>query len=216
MAAAGKEIAARTRLRNWVFFRYEFMFTPAQLSVLCQTVTDTKDVPGALVEVGCAFGHTTVFLNRHLDDLGTAKPYHVVDTFSGFEAGDVEFERRQRGHGADDFGAFRVNSRRWFDTTMEVNGIRRVTAHEADAAEFDCAALGPVSWALVDVDLYRPVLASLRGLWAQLAPGGVIVVDDCTGGMFDGAFEAYTTFAGSIGLPSKVVAGKLGLLEKRA
>lgn len=213
-AAIAKEVAARTRLRNWLFFRYDFMFTPAQLGVLCQTVSRTRDVQGALVEVGCAFGHTTVFLCRHLDDLAADTPYHVIDTFAGFTPGDVAFERRERGHQHDDFGAFRVNRRRWFQTTMAVNGIGRVTAHESDASSFDYAALGPVSWALVDVDLYPPVLAALHGIWEQLAPGGVIVVDDCAGGPFDGAYQAYVEFAEKVGLPPRVVAGKLGLLEK--
>lgn len=209
-----KSLAVRTRLRNWVFFRYTFMFTPAQLGYLCDEVSATADVPGALLEVGCAYGLTTVWLNRHLDDLGVEKPYHCLDTFSGFVPEHVEHERHQRGHAAETYPAFRTNDPRWFEVTMEVNRIRRVVVHQADAATFDYSGIGPISFALIDVDLYLPVLGALRRVWPLVSEGGVVLVDDCEDGRYDGARQAYEEFAKEIGAPVEIVHGCLGVLRK--
>lgn len=209
-----KSLAARTRLGNWVFPRYTFMYTPSQLGFLVEEVSETAKVPGALLEVGCAYGETTVWLNRHLDDLGVDKPYHCVDTFSGFLPEHVEYERRQRGHDRQTYPGFQVNDPSWFRATMELNGIRRVTVHQADAATFDYGVVGPISFALIDVDLYLPVLGALRRVWPSVSDGGVVVIDDCAPGKYDGAGQAYEEFAAEVGADTDVVHGKLGVLRK--
>jgi hypothetical protein len=33
--------------------------------------------------------------------------------------------------------------------------------------------------ALVDLDLYRPVLSTLNAIYEDVSPGGIVVVDDC-------------------------------------
>ena len=52
VAALAKELALHTRLQNWVFFRYDFMFSPAQLAYLCSALSSVEAVPGGVLEVG--------------------------------------------------------------------------------------------------------------------------------------------------------------------
>jgi hypothetical protein len=67
---------------------------------------------------------------------------------------------------------------------------------------------------LVDVDLYRPVLHSLEALLPRMAPGGVIVVDDCSANSdYDGALQAYRECTSAHGLEPDVRHGKLGIIE---
>ena len=64
--------------------RYPYFFTPAQLAFLCECLDRDFNLPGCVVEVGCARGFTTIFLNRHLEARGIRKKYYALDTFGGF------------------------------------------------------------------------------------------------------------------------------------
>ncbi len=37
---------------------------------------------------------------------------------------------------------------------------------------------GPIAFAHLDVDLYKPTLHSLECIWPKLSPGGIILLDD--------------------------------------
>src|SRR5262245_32818740 len=50
------------------------MMTPPQLCFLCKCIKDVRNVDGIILEVGCAYGATTVFLNKYLDAQGSEKP----------------------------------------------------------------------------------------------------------------------------------------------
>ena len=73
-----------------------------------------------------------------------------------------------------------------------------------------------ISFALVDVDLYKPTAAALPKIWERLSPGGVIVVDDCRPGdyKYDGSLQAYLEFAQTIGEEPEYRAGRLGIINK--
>jgi O-methyltransferase len=196
------------------FRHYEYMFSPSQLGFLCQQVTDTADVPGSILEVGCAWGATTVFLNRHIDDLGLDVDYYTVDTFGGFTEDDIKSEH-ERGRRYAYGTAFNGNSKAWFDRTMRRNYITRVTSFCADAVTFDYEKIAPFRLVLIDVDLYRPVLAALKAIYGLVSPGGTIVIDDCKqGGEWSGAYEAFIEFAKENDLAAEVVHGKLGIITK--
>ena len=198
-----------------LFHRYEYQFSPAQLAFLCSCIDRTASVDGAIVEIGVADGCTTVFLNKHVSASDLDKPYVAIDTFSGFTDTDVRYEQDRRGK-TGSFDAFRTNRKRWFDRTMSINGITRVRSYESDAAAFDYERIGPISFALIDVDLYLPVRSSLARVWPVMAPGGLIVVDDCKQGSWaDGAYQAYREFSEDIGIEPRVELGGLGVLEKR-
>jgi hypothetical protein len=166
------------------------------------------------VEVGCALGHTTVFLNKHLDFLGVEKPYYAIDTFSGFTEADVGFEVRNRAKQKDHYKGYSINKKKWVDATLAANSITRVVTIEADVNQYNFSPLGEISFALIDVDLYQPVQAALKGIFPLLAPGGLIVVDDCAANnRYDGSLQAYQEFVAGRSLPAEVVLGRLGLIR---
>jgi O-methyltransferase len=214
----------RTAIRDVVFAtplgkhflpRYEYNFTPAQLGFLCESVSGIRDVPGAIVEIGCSAGRTTVFLNAHMDAIGLEKPFVCIDTFSGFTTEDVSLERTERGKQGADFAGFSINRRWWFDKTLRLNGISRARTIEADANRFDYGTLGTIALCLIDVDLYRPVRAALEGVFPFVSAGGLIVVDDCAeNNRYDGALQAYREFCRAHGVSEEIVHGKLGLVRK--
>ena len=213
LAYRARHMLLRTPIRELFVHQYLYMFSPTQLGFLCDQVTKTAEVPGSILEVGCAFGATTVFLNRHIDSLGLDVNYYAIDTFSGFTMPDISYERKA---GRDyRYNEFRENSKATFDHTMRRNGVQRVTSFRADAGAFDYSKLAPYRLVLVDVDLYRPVLAVLNSIYDLMSPGGIIVTDDCApGGPWGGAYDAYNEFTKARGIDSLILHDKLGLIVK--
>lgn len=205
-------LAHLTPLGHYLLPRYSYNFTPKQLSFLVECLDETKSVPGDIIEIGCARGMTTCFLNQHLRTAGINKTYYCLDTFSGFLRDDVDVEL-SRGKHSHEFNGFRVNSLRVFRHAMQINGFDNVRAIQTDVKSYSFA--NPVSFCLLDVDLYQPSLMALRKLWPLLSPDGIIVVDDCAANnIFDGALQAYNEFAESNKLTAGIVLGKLGILRK--
>ena len=206
-------------LRSYLLYKYRYAFTPAQMSRLTALATEASVRPGDFCEIGCYRGYTTVWLNRHLDAVAPAKRYWAIDTFGGFVPADVAHEQQARGKdSAEDRRAldkFTVNSQRWFDRTMTLNGITRVTSHAAAVQDFAFPAAARFCYVLLDVDLYQPTKVALEKLWPLLSPGGVIVVDDCHAGhVYDGSRQALDEFCTARGLSFEVVELKLGVLRK--
>ena len=208
-------------LRSSLLYQYRYGFTPAQLARLTALATEAARVEGSFCEIGCYRGYTTVFLNRHLDRIAPHKRYWALDTFGGFVPADVAHERGARGKdSADDRRAldkFTINSQRWFDATMRQNGVTRVTSVAAAVQDHVFSAEAKFCFVLIDVDLYRPTKAALEKLWPLVAPGGVIVVDDChEHHVYDGSRQALDEFARAQALTFEVVETKLGVLRKPA
>ncbi|GGA42836.1 TylF/MycF/NovP-related O-methyltransferase [Dyella nitratireducens] len=213
-----KETQFHSPLRRYFFPRYAYNFTPPQLVFLCQCIEETRHADGVIAEVGCFDGSATVFLNKYMDAKGIDKDYFAIDTFSGFVAEDVRVEVDSRGKTKSMFAGFQSNKKKWFDGTMAQNNITRVRSIQADVNEFDLTSLKKLSFCLLDVDLYRPIKKSLGELYAILAPGGMIVVDDCDASheCWDGADQAYKEFMKDKNELPYIMHNKLGVIRKRS
>ncbi|GLQ52537.1 hypothetical protein GCM10010872_39860 [Dyella flava] len=211
-----KETQFNSPLRRYFFPRYAYNFTPPQLGFLCQCIEDTRDVDGAIAEVGCFDGSATVFLNKYMDAKGIEKDYFAIDTFAGFVAEDVRVEVDDRGKNRSMYNGFQSNKQKWFDGTMAQNGITRVRSIQADVNEYDLTSLKKLSFCLLDVDLYRPIKKSLHELYEILSPGGIIVIDDCdpSNAFWDGADQAYKEFMDEKNESRRIVHNKLGVIRK--
>lgn len=210
---AFRAVAHHSPLRRFVSYRYEFMFSPRDLAFLGSCLEATASLPGPIVEIGCAGGRTTVFLNKYLDDLGADRRYVCIDTFAGFTATDLDAERR-RGHTTVHYEhAFAEYSEKQFLRTLRSNAVHRPEVVKVDVHEFDFSSLSDISFCLVDVDLYRPVRHALEQVVPRLAKGGLVVVDDCTpDGVYKGAREAYLEFTRDHGLPADIRNGSMGVI----
>jgi O-methyltransferase len=214
--------------------RYPYMFTPAQLVALIQLLDEAVmgNPRDTVVEVGCAAGNTTVFFAYHLAQLsktGWNGAYHAYDTFSGFVSDDVAFETRDRTPEipAGNFSGFRLNKQRWVQDNLDRNADRivPVVLHCRNASTHDFAEIERAAFVLIDVDIYKPTENALMRLWPKIAPGGLIVFDDCwvdpqtrkpvLNTKFSGGHDALLRFAGERGLKVDYVADKLAVLRKR-
>ena len=96
-----------------------------------------------------------------------------------------------------------------------VRCVADVISIEADAARFDFSAAAPISFCLLDVDIYLPIAAALPKIYDALSRGGIIVCDDCCPNTtYDGALRAYEEFVEGRRLSRDLILGKFGIIRK--
>lgn len=210
-----KDASLWTGVYDQTFFGvYSYMFEPKQLIFITECIAQAASVPGCFVEAGCAQGATTVFLNKFMNAEQVDRDYYAIDTFSGFPSAHAEYEINIRRKPASIKNYFVENKKAWFDKTMALHKIQRVRSIECDVTKFDFAAISPIAICLLDVDLYPPIKEVLPKIYAAMAPGGIIIIDDCkANNLWDGALQAYEEFVSERQLPREIVAEKLGVLR---
>ena len=144
---AAWEIASRTRWRVHLYHRYDYAFPPGQLAALIGLMDEGLRSPGCVLEVGCAHGHTTVLMSKHLQARGEQRRHVCVDTFSGFTSEDAAFEAEHRGKTADYTKLYADVTMKTFRRNLENNQVVDVQAIVADVNTFDFDQIAPVSFA---------------------------------------------------------------------
>lgn len=211
-----KDFSMKSGIYTQTFFGvYPYMFSPQQLIFMTENLKDTRDVEGCCLEAGCAYGATTVFLNKFMQVEGMTKPYVAIDTFSGFVKDQCEYEINQRKKRKRIRHSFSENKQEWFDYTVSREKIPDVRSFCCDITRFDFQDLGPISFCLLDVDLYLPVKDVLPKIYNQMSPGGIIIVDDCRSDCdWDGSYLAFQEFCQQKNIREEIHYGKLGLIKK--
>jgi O-methyltransferase len=167
-----------------------------------------RELPGAVVEVGCFQCGTSAWAFRFLNAIGHPRPYFCYDTFSGFP--DDQFAHDvQLGTRTSHRGGFRANSPELVGRLLEQWKCRAIQLVQADIVAMPAGALPEaIAVALIDVDLETPTLAALAKVYSRLVPNGVILVDDCAeNDDFRGARVAYQRFVADHQLPERYVFG---------
>lgn len=216
LMAKARYAAYRTPvLRNLMLPEYRYWVDPGTLSAMIELVAATRDSGAAVVEVGVGRGFTSVFLLEHLRTSGDPRSLFLVDTFTGFTEGNVDYELGERDKRASDLTDYSYGSREVFEFGLSRLGYSDYHIMATDCTKVDWNAIGPIGALLLDVDLYQPTRETLELVWPLVIPGGGIVVDDCIEPHWaDGALEAYREFIEARDLPFQRVGGRGGLLKK--
>src|ERR1700733_11827099 len=103
-----KKVAYRyPLLSKWSAPSYPYKVNPAQLSFLCEAISNTRGSSGSILEIGVAKGDTSVFLLEHLRTTADTRTVYFLDTFAGFTDESINHEVDVRGKAVDDYDAFR-------------------------------------------------------------------------------------------------------------
>jgi O-methyltransferase len=185
----------QTKLRNsihialsgWLHRGPEPQLQTDRLYLYLDTLYQTREIPGAVVEVGCFQGGTAVFASRFLRRINCERRYVCIDTFGGFPksqfAKDVELGTGQ--HLANGFSA---NSEPLVQKLLNQWGCQEIELIKADIAALNESRLPEeIAVALIDVDIAEPTDAALRKIMPRMSTGGVVLVDDCDQVPFKGA-----------------------------
>ena len=146
-----------------------------------------------VVECGCWHGHSTLLIANLMK--GRAGRLHVFDSFEGLS----EFKKQDRSD------TFNTTAKREAERVHYASNFQRlckltepfgfVGVHKGWIPYvFEHVDVGTLSFAMIDVDLYEPTLASLQFVYPKLVPGGAIFFDDYGYRNFPGAKIAVDEF----------------------
>jgi O-methyltransferase len=211
---AAKYLVYRTPVRRLFDPRYPYYVNPAELAFLCDAISATKLTGGAILEIGVAKGETSIFLMEHLRTTQDGRPLYLIDTFCGFTAESIDYERRHRAKSSSDLAIFRWGSPTIFADTLRKQGYSNFKIFQSDATQLHYQQFAPIAVVFIDIDLYKPTRAALEEIWPHLARPSFILVDDCAANTpYDGALSAYEEFIRERGLAPHFVGEKGGIVR---
>lgn len=134
------------------------------------------NIPGDIVEIGCNRGYTSAFIRLVLDYYGSTRKLYLYDSFSGMPE-----------HGDGDEGTCKSivqpgSLKASPEEVLELFAAKNLP--EPNITVGWVADIKPqqlpeqIAFALIDVDLYEPILDSLRLVYPRVSPGGIIAIDD--------------------------------------
>jgi O-methyltransferase len=209
----GVKRLAKTLLRPLIYRYPPIGLQPERLQLWLRTLIDTSAVEGDIVEVGCSLGGTAAFSWRMLRNLGIAKRYVCVDTFSGFVPEQFDNDVK-RGNQEANRWLFADSSSELVRAILDQHDAKEVALVQGDIVTIPESQLPPrISAALLDVDLAVPIYEGLKKLYPRLAPGGVIAVDDCPENYDWQARQGYDRFCRDAGIAPRYELG-VGLIRK--
>ena len=193
-------------LRDLLLPRYHFGIEPAQLACLVRLIDQNLKIGGVVCEIGVARGYTSIFLLQHMRSTANPMKVVLVDTFTGFTPSSIAYEVSHRGKTQSDIDKFKYRSPRRFEKHLRRLGYDNFEVIAENCEEVDWESPGPITVALLDVDLYQPTKRTLERIWPHIVPGGACLVDDCKeGNPWDGALQAYSEFIKEHDLPFVLV-----------
>ncbi|HWQ77327.1 MAG TPA: TylF/MycF/NovP-related O-methyltransferase [Anaerovoracaceae bacterium] len=150
---------------------------------------NSRDVPGAVAELGVYKGEFAALINELFPDRGL----YLFDTFEGFNAKDIAAEIKG-GLSFAAAGDFR-------DTSVDLVRSRLPFPERAVFRKgyFPDTALGiekNFAFVSIDADLYQPVYEGLKYFWPRMNKGGYILIHDYNSLQYQGAGMAVRQFCG--------------------
>ena len=151
--------------------------------VFYQYAKELENIPGACAEVGVFQGDTAKIINKAFAD----RKLYLFDTFSGFDARDVESER-QNGFSESKTGDYhdtsveRVLQKMEFpDQCVIKKGYFPETAEGLEET---------FVFVRLDVDMYKPTKAGLEWFGERMAKGGFLISHDYYTESYGGVAQA--------------------------
>jgi O-methyltransferase len=140
---------------------------------LWSLVSELRDVPGAILEVGVWRGGTGILMATRAAALGLDDPVYLCDTWAGVvKTGDVDTYYRDGKH--DDASRETVAALAVALGTTNVELLQGVFPDETA----DRIADRRFRLCHCDVDVYRSAKDVFDWVWPRLEPGGMVVFDD--------------------------------------
>ncbi|MGH3510686.1 MAG: TylF/MycF/NovP-related O-methyltransferase [Candidatus Dormibacteria bacterium] len=128
-------------------------------------------IEGAVVELGCNAGLTTVWLQQIICDFEPGRELHAFDSFEGMPDPGISDHFLLPGNSRVERSLLEMNFRRW---RLPLPKIHEGWFHETLVK----SCIGKIAFAYLDSDFYRSTMESLEFTYPRLSPGGVILIDD--------------------------------------
>lgn len=145
-----------------------------------------SNIPGAIVEMGCYVGTTSLFIQRLLR--GANREFHVYDSFEGLpEKTDKDYSAAGEQFRAGELLATKQQFIKYFKQAgLPLPVIHKGWFNQLTDAEVPSA----IAFAFLDGDYYESIRDSLIRIQDKLSPGAIIIVDDYASEALPGARRA--------------------------
>ena len=147
-------------------------------------------VLGAFAELGVWRGNSAKIMTRLAPD----RRLYLLDTFCGFEAGDVTTRDGTIGTTAATAPHFLNTSVEQVRCFLGPSPQHRFIVGRFPDTATQIPAEERFAFAQLDCDLYAPIRAGLDFFYPRLSPGGLMVVHDYASGRWPGVKQAVDTF----------------------
>lgn len=150
-------------------------------------VIDRK-IPGDIVELGCYIGTTSLFIQALLDEVASAKAFHVYDSFAGLPSKTPQDESPAGSQFKA--GELRATKAAFIRNFTRLH-LPLPIIHQAWFQNLQPNDIpSPVCFAFLDGDFYESIAHSLRVITPHLSKGACIVIDDYQSEALPGAAKA--------------------------
>lgn len=166
------------------------------LSILLDRLVDTKLVDGAVLELGCHMGLTSVYIRRVLDRLKSKKEMHVYDSFEGLPEKKLEDTTATNARFLN--GSMSVNEEALIEK-FKIEKLKVPIIHKGWFKDVDYPER--ISFVFLDGDFYQSILDGLTKVVPHMSPGGIICIHDYKWDMLPGVEKACLKYFGD---PSRV------------
>lgn len=146
----------------------------------------SNGTPGAIVEMGCYVGTTSLFIQRLLQ--GTGRVFHVYDSFQGLP----EKIHKDASPAGEQFkpGAL-LATKQQFIKNFKQAGLQLPVIHKGWFNRLTDADMpDEIAFAFLDGDYYESIADSLQLIENKVSPGAMIIVDDYASEALPGARRA--------------------------
>lgn len=177
--------------------------------------TAARDVPGAIIECGTWRGGMAAGL---MSTMGPDRRYYFFDSFEGLPPATPEDGPAATAYQADVTSLhYRDNCRATveeFDSVISRAGVpssnRQIVQgfYEKTFPTFDMTSVGPIAVLRLDADWYDSTMLCLNKFWANVAEGGIVLIDDYQ--TWDGCTKAVNEFFGAKDPTQRICQGPIG------
>jgi len=132
------------------------------------------DIPGDVVELGCNFGTTSVFIRRMLDHYNSDKIFHVYDSWEGLP---------QKSEEDGNTGNFRKGSCKvtisHFHFAFNHEKLKLPVIHSGWFSDIPAEEYPDnICFAFFDGDFYSSIIDSFTKVYPKLVKGARVLIDD--------------------------------------
>ena len=157
-------------------------------------------IPGDVIEIGCYEGNTAILLAKVLKDFSSKKKLVLYDSFHGlqkFSSQDSPLFLKEGGccSTIDTLDKSFDRFQQKYDRLVPGNILMTLPR---------CLPKN-ISFAHIDVDLYRPTLHALQSIFPRMEKGGIIILDDYGDPFIPGVKKAVSQFFKNKKPPMKVL-----------
>jgi len=158
-----------------------------------------NNIDGAVVELGCYTGTTSLFIQRVLQQQVDMRQFHVYDSFEGLPS---KVEQDNSPAGTQFTAGALTASRQVFIKHFKQAGLPLPTIHKVWFEQLQAYDLPKtIAFAFLDGDFYTSISSSLAIITPLLAPGACVVVDDYQSEALPGAQKAVDEWARKYNYP---------------